>query len=72
MAIATTDVARTYENPAATGLSARFEALRVRFAAWRLYRRTVNELNGLRTADLLDLGIDRSNIRSIAWQSVYS
>lgn len=39
------------------------------FNNWRRYRNTVNELNRLSTYELNDLGINRSQIRSIAWRA---
>ncbi len=41
------------------------------FAAWRVYRRTVAELQELSTRELSDLGISRSMIRSIAIEAAY-
>lgn len=40
--------------------------LRSRFARWRRERRTIEELNMLSDRDLADLGIGRSDIRSLA------
>ena len=37
---------------------------------WRSYRQTVSELDRLSNRELLDLGIDRSDIRAIARRSV--
>ncbi|MGR3496652.1 DUF1127 domain-containing protein [Citreimonas sp.] len=34
-----------------------------------VYRRTLNELYSLSDRDLADLGIHRSQVRSIAWQA---
>ena len=36
------------------------------------YRRTVNELGALSSAELNDLGLNRSMIRQIAYQTAYS
>lgn len=41
------------------------------YRAWRLYRRTFNELSGLSARELDDLGISRSSIRRIALESAY-
>jgi uncharacterized protein YjiS (DUF1127 family) len=40
------------------------------FQNWRRYRNTVNELNGLSTRALDDLGIQRANIRSVARKAI--
>ncbi|WP_068954663.1 DUF1127 domain-containing protein [Pararhizobium polonicum] len=40
------------------------------FNNWRKYRQTVNELGRMTTRELRDLGIDRSDIRSIARAAV--
>lgn len=37
---------------------------------WRKYRQTVNELGRMTNRELDDLGIDRSDIRSVARASV--
>ena len=36
------------------------------YRRWRSYRRTVNELSGLTTRELNDLGISRHDIRRVA------
>lgn len=41
------------------------------YRAWRLYRRTYDELSSLSARELDDLGINRSAIRSIALESAY-
>lgn len=41
------------------------------YRAWRMYRTTVNELRALTMRDLADLGIDKSQIRSIALDAAY-
>ncbi|MFK0385781.1 DUF1127 domain-containing protein [Agrobacterium sp. NPDC090273] len=40
------------------------------FNNWRKYRLTVNELGRMSTRELHDLGIDRSQIASVARQAV--
>lgn len=42
-----------------------------RFADYRTYRRTVDELAALSDRELSDLGLSRQDIRSIAHESVY-
>lgn len=41
------------------------------FAAWRVYRRTFNELQALNDRELADLGIPRSSIRRVALEAAY-
>lgn len=47
------------------------EELSARFARFRLYRRTVNELSSLTARELADLGLHRSMIKRIAYQAAY-
>ena len=58
-----------------SGLSARFDALmidlRARLARRKVYRQTVNELSALSDRELADLGLNRSEIRRIAYQAAY-
>lgn len=51
-----------------TGITAR---LRQVFADYRLYRKTLAELESLSDRELADLGISRLSIREIARESVY-
>ncbi|WP_089882527.1 DUF1127 domain-containing protein [Citreimonas salinaria] len=44
-------------------------ALGERLARRAIYRRTLNEMSALSDRDLADLGIHRSQVRSIAWQA---
>lgn len=37
----------------------------------RIYTTTLNELSALTSRELADLGIDRSNIQSVAYQAAY-
>ena len=53
------------------GLTTTIESLRARYAKWRLYRRTLNELAILTDRELADLGLPRTGLRGIAWQAVY-
>ncbi|MCL6285370.1 DUF1127 domain-containing protein [Ruegeria sp. 2012CJ41-6] len=54
-----------------SGFHAGLEALKARFANYRLYRQTVSELSALSDRDLADLGIHRSMIRRIAMEASY-
>jgi uncharacterized protein YjiS (DUF1127 family) len=56
---------------AATSLSARIDAVRAEFAKWRLYRRTLAELQSLNGRELADLGLHRSMIKRIALDAAY-
>jgi uncharacterized protein YjiS (DUF1127 family) len=40
-----------------------------RLAAWRRYRQTVRELEGLNDRELADLGLGRRDIRTVARQA---
>lgn len=44
-------------------------ALGERFARRAVYRRTLNEMSMLSDRDLADLGVHRSQLRSIAWKA---
>lgn len=39
--------------------------------AWRLYRRTLTELQGLSVRDLQDLGLNPSDLHRAAFEAVY-
>ncbi len=41
------------------------------FAAWRLYRRTLDELNELSDREMADLGLSRAMLRRAAFEAVY-
>ncbi len=43
-----------------------FEVLKTRYATWKRYARTVQELEMLSNRDLADLGIARSDIPRLA------
>lgn len=45
--------------------------LGTKFARFRLYRQTVNELSSLTSRELADLGLNRSMIKRIAYQAAY-
>lgn len=36
---------------------------------WKLYNRSLNELSRLGDRELADIGINRSDIAAVAWQS---
>ena len=41
------------------------------FANWRMYRRTLAELQGLSTAEMADLGLNPSMIKRVALEAAY-
>lgn len=49
-----------------------FQAVRERFAAYRRYRRTLNELSQLTSRELADLGLHRSMLKSVALEAAKS
>ncbi|WP_223274754.1 DUF1127 domain-containing protein [Tateyamaria sp. syn59] len=52
------------------GTAARvFEAAAERRAKQRVYRTTLNELNALSNRELADLGLHRSELKRVAWES---
>lgn len=52
-------------------IAAFFAQIKERHAAHRVYRTTLDELSALSARDLADLGIDPSNIKSIAYEAAY-
>ncbi|MEM9971882.1 MAG: DUF1127 domain-containing protein [Pseudomonadota bacterium] len=42
-----------------------------RFAQYRTYRKTLDELESLSNREMADLGIHRSQLRSIAYKAAY-
>jgi len=46
-------------------------AATVAYGNWRVYRRTLNELNELSAREMADLGINPSMVRSIAIEAAY-
>lgn len=45
--------------------------LKQRYAAYRVYRTTLRELQQLSTRELADLGLSRSEIRRVAYHAAY-
>ena len=54
-----------------SGLSSVIDAVTGRFAKYRTYRQTVNELSALSDRALADLGLSRSMIQSVARETAY-
>lgn len=53
------------------GVFSFFAPLAERFAQYRLYVRTLNELSALNDATLADLGLSRSGLQRTALEAVY-
>lgn len=53
------------------GVAAMIEGLRARFAQYRVYRATLNELRELSNRELADLGLSRSMLKGIALEAAY-
>lgn len=68
MSITDTTRLETASKSAAAGF---IGGLSQRFARYRTYRRTVDELESLNDRELSDLGIHRSMIRGIAYRAAY-
>lgn len=52
--------------------NALFSDLSERFARYRVYRRTLDELSGLSTRELNDLGLNKSMLKRVAHEAAYS
>ena len=62
----------TYEIGQTTaGLSGLWARLSKSFEDYRLYRKTLDELEALNDRELADLGLSRLSIRDVAYESVY-
>ncbi len=49
----------------------KLQSIITKFNNYRLYSRTISELNALTARELTDLGLSRSMIRSAAYSAVY-
>jgi uncharacterized protein YjiS (DUF1127 family) len=61
----------TYELDGALGGHGWASQLRKAWSDYRLFRRTLGELQALNDRELLDLGLSRASIRDVAHSSVY-
>ena len=68
----------TLTNISAAGLGQRprrtegfLDGLRARYAQYRVYRRTLEELEALTDRDLADLGISRHDVADVARAAAY-
>jgi len=48
------------------------DTLLVKFVRYRLYPQTVSELSALSGRELADLGLNRSEIKRVAYQAAYA
>lgn len=55
-----------------SAVSTLFGAARARFAQYRTYRQTVQELSSLSDRNLADLGLSRSMIKGVARETAYA
>lgn len=62
---------RTSEGGIADRFAALTKSVGARFARYKTYRRTLSELASLSDMELRDLGLCRSQIRSVAYEHVY-
>jgi uncharacterized protein YjiS (DUF1127 family) len=62
---------RTASTSVAPRLAEMMKQASEAYTAWRLYRRTLNELQGLSVREMADLGLNRSNLRQAAFEAVY-
>lgn len=53
------------------GVNAAVKSTQERFATYKVYRKTLNELDSLSNRELADLGIHRSAIKGIALEAAY-
>lgn len=67
MAVATTQTA--LKGTQSIGFATLIETAKTRFARYRMYRRTFNELSALSNRELADLGLHRSAIRRVSLQA---
>lgn len=67
MAVATTQA--TLNSTQTIGFASVIKTAKTRFARYRLYRRTFNELSALSNRELADLGLHRSAIRRVSLQA---
>ncbi len=59
-------------HPERTGrLATTINEISARWSAYRVYRRTLDELRSLSDRDLNDLGLSRFNIREVAREAAY-
>ena len=62
---------RTASTSVGTRLTEMMTQASEAFTAWRLYRRTRNELQDLSVREMDDLGLNPANLRQAAHEAVY-
>lgn len=72
MATATHTARVSYTTSIGQGLSGLRTNLSRRFAQYRTYRTTMNELAVLSDRELTDMGLHRADIREIAFEAAYN
>lgn len=65
------NITNTFNVSLSERVSAFARTIAKRFADYRLYQRSLSELNALSDRDLADLGLHRSMIRAVAFETVY-
>ncbi|MFP3383672.1 DUF1127 domain-containing protein [Tritonibacter sp. SIMBA_163] len=53
------------------GVTQMIQGAREKFAQYRVYRETLNELNALSGRELADLGLNRSMLKRVAIEAAY-
>ena len=53
------------------GVAHSIAALKLRFAQYRVYRRTLAELRGLSASELNDLGLNKTLLKRVAYEAAY-
>ena len=61
----------TQKSFAAGGVAQMLQAVRAKYAQYRVYRETLTELNALSGRELADLGLNRSMLKRIALEAAY-
>ncbi len=61
----------TIHAPVADQLTSAIATMITDFKNYRLYRKTVSELQNLTNEELVDLGLNRSSIKTSAREAVY-
>ncbi|MBR9652077.1 DUF1127 domain-containing protein [Thalassovita aquimarina] len=69
--MATASDIRAHNGGIADRIAAFFTEVGVRYARYKAYRETLNELASLGDRELRDLGLCRSQLRSVAYEHAY-
>lgn len=71
MALAAPFMNPTVAAPRASVKGGTLAGLIARYSRYKTYRTTLNELSALSNRELSDLGMNRSQIRAVAWSVAY-